>query len=231
MPIHTFLTHLQDQPPLADVFNPWRDVDPDNDRDALAPHWRTSHLIRYLEERLGHARLLLIGEAPGYQGAKFSGCAMTSERRLLESGEPSPYFSGIKHRTSRLHLSHGKTNPLGCLEPTASIVWPTLLQCCQSHEFVLWNAFAWHPHQPRQPLTNRTPTDQELQQGKATLQRFLALYPAATIIAVGKKSQATLAALGISAYPVRHPANGGATLFRQQLLAWRAANAKPYSAT
>ncbi|MDA8416082.1 MAG: uracil-DNA glycosylase [Betaproteobacteria bacterium] len=227
MPIASFIDQLIHQPPLPHVFNPWRDRDPLNDDNEDAPTRRRNHLTHYLEERLGRARVLLVGEAPGYQGAKFSGCAMTSERRLLEAGPDNPFFSGVKQRTSRIRLSNGKPNPHGVLEPTASIVWPTLLGLTHSHDFVLWNTFAWHPHRPHQPLSNRTPSDTELRNGQSVLQHFLSLYPNAHVIAVGRKSEGILAQLGVSAHAVRHPAHGGATLFRQQLAAWWSANANP----
>ena len=42
-------------------------------------------LVRYLEER-ADAPLLLVGEAPGYRGARVSGIPFTSERQLTGSG-------------------------------------------------------------------------------------------------------------------------------------------------
>ncbi|NDU86483.1 MAG: hypothetical protein G3H99_07700 [Ferrovum sp.] len=235
MTLNNFLHELHQRPSHPLVFNPWRDHDPLNDASSEAPAQRRSHLSRYLEERLHRARWLLIAEAPGYQGAKFSGCAMTSERRLLETVDSTlplanpnrgsrteytasnPYFSGAKYRTSKTQLSSGKNNPLGSLEPTATMVWNALLNHCHSHDFVLWNAHAWHPHHPQLPLTNRTPTETELELGKSTLQSLIALFPDSRIIAIGRKSQETLASLNISAYPVRHPANGGGGLFRRQI--------------
>ena len=233
-----FLALLHARTSSSTVFNPWRDTDSLNDSSPTAPQQRLSHLTRYLEERLNRARWILIAEAPGYQGAKFSGCAMTSERRLLEdtgimppkSGNPAPthrFFSGDKFRTSRTLLSNGRQNPAGALEPTATMVWNTMLGLGHSHDFVLWNAFAWHPHHPLNPLTNRTPTDTELESGKDTLKAFLSLFPQGHLIAIGRKSQATLASLGISAHPVRHPANGGGSLFHQQMRGLLAASANP----
>ena len=233
-----FLALLHARTSSSTVFNPWRDTDSLNDSSPTAPQQRLSHLTRYLEERLNRARWILIAEAPGYQGAKFSGCAMTSERRLLEDtgimppkgGNPAPthrFFSGDKFRTSRTLLSNGRQNPAGALEPTATMVWNTMLGLGHSHDFVLWNAFAWHPHHPLNPLTNRTPTDTELESGKDTLKAFLSLFPQGHLIAIGRKSQATLASLGISAHPVRHPANGGGSLFHQQMRGLLAASANP----
>ena len=51
-----------------------------------APAIRREQLRRYLDERIGHARLLLVAEAAGYQGAKFSGIAMTSSPGATPSG-------------------------------------------------------------------------------------------------------------------------------------------------
>jgi len=227
-PTH-FLSLLHARTSSSTVFNPWRDTDPLNDASPLAPQQRLSHLTRYLEERLNRAHWILIAEAPGYQGAKFSGCAMTSERRLLEDtgATTQRFFSGNKFRTSGTLLSNGRPNPAGALEPTATMVWNTMLELGHSHDFVLWNAFAWHPHHPLSPLTNRTPTDPELESGKDTLKAFLTLFPQGRLVAIGRKSQATLASLGISAHPVRHPANGGGRLFHQQMRELLAASANP----
>ena len=195
------------------VCNPWADVDPKNDFGREAPAIRRDQLRRYLAERLGRARLLLVAEAAGYQGAKFSGIAMTSERQLIAAPSllGSPYFDGPKRRTSRESVKAG-----GFTEPTASIVWGKMLEAgLDGREWVNWNTFAWHP-QGATPLSNRTPTPEELAAGLPVLRLFLALYPKVPVVAVGEKARATLEALGVEVVAaVRHPANGGATKFRE----------------
>ena len=214
--LDTFFELLERGPVGASaVFNPWGESDPIYDLTPNAPAIRRDHLRRYLESRLTRAKIALIAEAPSYAGAKFCGIAMCCERMML--AEPpladSAFFEGTKTRTSRpMPALH---NDEGMLERTASIVWKTMAQAgYQPHEFVNWNAFAWHPHAPAQPLTNRTPTPHELQLGLPLLQAFLALFPDVKRVAVGKVCQHTLASLKIEATGVRHPSYGGAPAFR-----------------
>jgi len=211
-PVDRFISELQafSRPR---IFNPWADFDRANDFGPEAPAIRRDQLRRYLSERIGRARLLLVAEAAGYQGAKFSGIAMTSERQLVASPSllDSAYFDGPKRRTSRESVRAG-----GFTEPTATIVWGKMLEAgLEGREWVNWNTFAWHPRGAT-PLSNRTPTPDELAAGKPALKSFLALFPKVPVVAVGEKARATLEELGIAVVAaVRHPANGGATKFRE----------------
>ena len=68
--IEEFILLLKESRPLKDVFNPWRDVDSENDQDRDAPEIRTNQLRHYLMKREGRARYLLVAEAVGYQGGQ-----------------------------------------------------------------------------------------------------------------------------------------------------------------
>jgi hypothetical protein len=120
-----FITTLQDTKPLPDVFNPWRDVDTVNDASTDAPWIRSKNLTMYLQSRTGRARLLLVGEAPGYQGCHFSGIAMTSERIIL-GNKPGIPQSAVFPAVDRRHIAHQRRTsrddlyPLGANEPTAT---------------------------------------------------------------------------------------------------------------
>src|SRR6266853_646118 len=215
--IEKFLRRLKKSPSGA-VFNPWWQVDEENDIGPRAPGIRRKQLCAYLSERLGKVRFAVIGEALGYRGGHFSGIPMTSERLLLgrKTGiAPERILSGITpQRTSKPQKC-----PDGFSEPTATIVWSTLLRLELSpQEFVLWNAFPWHSFDPhRGMLSNRTPTRSEQSTGIPVLKAFLDLFPRHEVVALGRVAAVQLKDLGVSAYYVRHPASGGAKLFREQI--------------
>jgi uracil-DNA glycosylase len=199
--------------PSGAVFNPWWQIDKENDVTPHSPSIRRKHLAVYFRERLGKARLAIVGEALGYRGGHFSGIPMTSERMLL--GKQQHILTGIKPRRT----SKPSVCPNGFSEPTATIVWGALLKIgVLPDEFVLWNAFPWHSFDPRRgPLSNRMPNKSERAAGLPVLKAFLELFPCEQIVALGKIAAAQLEQLGVNARCVRHPASGGAKLFRQQI--------------
>jgi uracil-DNA glycosylase len=217
--IENFLRLLKTSPSGV-VFNPWWQVDKENDIGPRAPRIRREQLRAYLCERLKKARLAVVGEALGYRGGHFSGIPMTSERILLgrkaDAGiEAKDFFSGIKpRRTSKPQKSRD-----GFSEPTATIVWSMLLQLGLSREqFVLWKAFPWHSFDPRAGmLSNRMPTTAERSAGTPVLKAFLDLFPCEEVVALGRVAASQLEGLDVRAHCVRHPASGGARLFRQQI--------------
>lgn len=217
-PSRQFVQLLQALPVQENIFNPWRDQDLLHDAGAHSPLIRSHNLERYLDMRAGRAKLLFVGEAPGYQGCHFSGIAMTSERILLGAKEGVPasaVFEGDKVRTSRADLY-----PQGANEPTATIAWSLLLGMGLAPEdFLFWNALPTHPHKPGALLTNRAPKPAELAAASHVLPAMLNLFPEARVIAVGRVAQKTLHGLGHAVPNVRHPAMGGASAFRQQVQA------------
>src|SRR6266699_6776117 len=79
--VEQFIRLLKKSPSGA-VFNPWWEVDKQNDIGPNAPAIRRKQLRAYLRKRVGNAKLAVIGEALGYRGGHFSGIPMTSERIL-----------------------------------------------------------------------------------------------------------------------------------------------------
>jgi hypothetical protein len=217
--VERFIRLLKKSPRDA-VFNPWWEVDKQNDVGRNAPAIRRKQLGAYLRKRLGKAKLAVIGEALGYRGGHFSGIPMTSERILLgkkkdDGIKPEQIFSRIKARRT----SKPAKCPDGFSEPTATIIWSTLLQRgLKPEQFVLWNAFPWHSFEShRGMLSNRMPNKPERAAGLRVLKAFLNLFPCDEIAALGNVAASQLKELNAEMHQVRHPASGGAKLFRQQI--------------
>lgn len=216
-----FLFELLQKTPAGSFFNPWYQHDQKHDQSKQGPEIRRRQLRAYLSERIGRAKYLFIAEALGYQGGHFTGIAMTSERILLGHHKPVHGIppDGAFQSVPSQRTSNPAIKAKGMSEPTATIMWKALYKLgIDPYETVLWNALPWHPYDPGDGLlSNRTPTDYELEQGYPSLKSFLALFPDAQPIAVGRKCEQSLTEFGISYIPVRHPANGGAPKFRRQM--------------
>jgi hypothetical protein len=182
------------------LFNPWRDHCP-HDAAGNGPVEKLDRLALHLD---CNPEFILAGEAPGYQGCRYSGIAFTSERLLGEGAIPR-----IPALTGRL-----STRRLPFSEPSATIVWKTLYRLGIADRTLLWNAMQLHPYRPDNLWSNRTPTPDEIKLGEPALRILIETFPASRIVAVGKKSEGLLRDMGIPiAGSVRHPANGGATAF------------------
>lgn len=97
---------------------------------------RRERLARYLDER-ADAPLLLVGEAPGYRGARISGIPFTSERQLTGRGQT---------------------------EATATVVHRVLEELGLAEHVLLWNVVPTHPGTP---TSNRSPTRGEIEAGRS----------------------------------------------------------------
>ena len=203
--INDFLRLLKKSPSGA-VFNPWWQVDKENDIGRNAPAVRRNQLRAYLQKRFRKAQLAVIGEAVGYRGGHFSGIPMTSERLLLGRSKTvrlksNDFFSGINPRRT----SKPEKCPDGFSEPTATIVWGTLLRHgLKPDQFVPWNAFPWHSFDSRRGmLSNRMPNKPEQAAGLPVLNAFLELFQCEQVVALGKIAAAKLEELDVSAHCVR----------------------------
>jgi uracil-DNA glycosylase len=130
-------------------------------RDGERAGLRRERLAAYLEERRG-ARLLLVGEAAGYRGARVSGVPFTSERQL--TGEPPG-------------------------EASATIVHRVLAELGLADDVLLWNIVPTHPHRAGRPASNRAPTKGEIEAGMRFLRELAC---GRSVIAVGRVAQRAL---------------------------------------
>jgi len=106
---------------------------------------RAALLMRRLDDYLAarsNATLLLVGEAPGYRGARYSGVPFTSERQLTGAGPA---------------------------EATATIVRRVLEELELEAETLCWNAVPTHPGTE---TSNRRPTSNEIEAGTRFVRRL-----------------------------------------------------------
>lgn len=185
---------------VTGLFNPYRDHCA-HDAPCNGPDAKLSRLVHHLN---CDPEFIACGEAIGYAGGRYSGIAFTSERLLGEGAIPR--ISALESRLTNRKLPFS--------EPSATIVWKTLYRLGIAERTILWNAVQLHPYKKSTPWSNRTPTPDEVALGEPALRLLIEAFPKAKIVAVGKKSDGLLRDMGIvPVAAVRHPANGGATLF------------------
>lgn len=161
---------------------------------------RRDRLLAHLG-RVDGGDLVIVGEAPGWKGARQSGVPFTSAKAVGLDGSSEGSAT----------IVHGMLSSLGIADRT-----------------LLWNAFPLHPHAAGMPRTNRTPTSNELDAGLDPLRLAVA---GRRIICVGNPARRSVERLlnievpgagdaiaTSSAVALRHPANGGAPEFRSGLV-------------
>jgi uracil-DNA glycosylase len=112
-------------------------------RDGAGAAVRRARLEAYLASREA-APWLLVGEAPGYRGARVSGLPFTSERQLTGAGPA---------------------------EATATIVQRVLAELGLGDRVLLWNVVPTHPGTAG---SNRRPTAREVAAGRAFAEELAA---------------------------------------------------------
>ena len=185
------------------MFNPYRDTDAHDGPDA--PALRQANLAAALDAvaEAGTPDVLVLAEAPGPWGCHFSGIPFTNERQLLD-----PEFPVTGTPTSRQFAETG--TPMR--EMSGGIYWDAMLP--HWGRFWTWNAVPLHPHKADQPLTIRTPGVREVRRWHGLLQEMIGILQPRAVVAVGRKAEGALQAIGAEPTYVRHPSQGGATLFR-----------------
>lgn len=167
---------------------------------------RRSNLNRYLQQMQQiQPTTLLVGEAPGYRGCRLTGVPFTS---------PTILCAGVKAH-QLLGQENGYQRPAEWphiqREASATIVWEAIAALPAPP--LLWNAFPFHPHQPGDPQSNRSPKISDLDRGRPFLTILLENFPITTIIAIGNKADCALTRWQLPHHKIRHPSHGGKQAF------------------
>jgi uracil-DNA glycosylase len=204
--IEKLIAKLRRFEPPEGVFNLYKQTDPEHDLRGGAAK-RRENLRRYLKA-VRSANWLLVGLAPGYRGARFTGIPFTDEHRLCFPGS-------CYDRTASRDRAYK--------EATAGTVMGLL---GARTDIACWNICPWHPHEPGNPLSNADPSPEMIGYGLEVLEYLLhRLFSGARVVAVGRAAEQALGGLSVQGNPVnligsvRHPARGGAREFKDGLLA------------
>lgn len=193
---------LFQEPSSETLFNQYRDVNPVLDREG-ADRVRYENLKRYLASFVRRPELLMVGEAPGWRGCRFSGVPFTCEAQLVRGALP---FGG--------HQSSNTEEPYK--EQTAERFWDVV---APFHARVFaWNCVPFHPHVVGQPLKNRAPSRRERARYSHVLRDLHTLLKPRLVVAVGRQAEQALRSLKIESGYVPHPARGNASRFREEIL-------------
>ncbi|GIT78937.1 hypothetical protein LLS1_06060 [Leifsonia sp. LS1] len=194
--------------PLAGFFRLLRAVPVPPDAEALYgddPEGarRERNLRRYLA--MPHAPVLLLGEAPGWRGMTVTGVPFTSVREVEAAVTPE---------IAALELP---SEPQAPWEASSRDVWAAF-RAWTGPLPLSWPVYPHHPFVAGDPRTNRTPRPAEVRAGAPVALELIRALGVEVVVAVGRKAQGALAAAGVEAPAVRHPAQGGARQFTEQLL-------------
>ncbi len=184
-------------PSTETIFNQYNDANLEYDRNDAADI-RRENLRQYVKSQKWESTRLIVAEAPGPWGCRFSGVPFTSEAQLLDGKLP---FIGQQSSNSKIpHSARG-----------AEEFWKVMLPLHKENwNFFVWNCVPLHPHMRGKALSPiRTPATSELKRYSGTLLQLVSIISPSSIVALGKKAEKALNMVKIKAEYVRHPSRGG----------------------
>ncbi|HYI33349.1 MAG TPA: uracil-DNA glycosylase [Glaciibacter sp.] len=171
---------------------------------------RRGNLQRYLSlVAAGPPPFMLLGEAPGYRGSTVTGVPLMSAREVaarpgLLTGNPAG--DGF--------LVPPTTTP--GWESTSGAVWRALAER-RGPAPLMWSTYPHHPFLKDDPATNRRPRPEESRAGIRIALLLADLFSIDSFVAMGRVAERALAGHNRTARAVRHPAQGGARIFADQM--------------
>jgi len=187
------------------VFNPYADRCEVHDLDD-APDRRARALQGMLNAAVRtEIDALWIGRDLGYRGGRRTGLALTDDVHL-----------SIHATRWNIKVERATTGSI-VAERTAAVIWSMLAPVTAS--VFLWNVFPFHPHEPRDPFTNRSHSAKERELGESILAELILILRPKRLVCIGNdaaKVASRLAALA-RVEQVRHPSYGGQSDFIRQI--------------
>lgn len=203
--LQPWFDRLSELPDMPDVHNLYSKETPDG-------IIRLNNLKQYFTHILEiNPDVLLVGEAPGYQGTYRTGVPFCSEAILLGPKNEFGLFGGPDNGYKRVYEDERVWK-----EPSATVVQRTLDRL--ETPPLIWATFPLHPYKHGNEHSNRAPNRTEVELGSNLLKDLIDIVQPNQIIAIGNVAEKCLHNQGVEAAKVRHPSHGGATQFHNQLL-------------
>lgn len=187
---------------FANVFNPYADVCHEWDTSE-APAIRRRNLQLVLGAAMASGvESIWFARDLGYRGGRRTGLALTDEMHL-ENYATMLGTSPLRRAT--------KGPAVG--ERTAATIWQVLRVV--NRPVFLWNVFPLHPHNPGDPMSNRSHTRPERQTCEPLSGWLLEKLRPKRVVAIGRDAYLALKSIDGAVTALRHPSYGGHTEFTQ----------------
>jgi len=208
--LYELMDMLVQRKPNELVYNPYRIVKKPFVDTTTQYHNKLTYL-KYLFYK--EAKILLLGEAGGYNGLKHSGIAFTSTKILKKHRLFREIRKDIDY-DFKIYTENSATIVYGFFEKN-----PKLFSKC-----VLFNTFPFHPHNTGELETNRTPSKEEIEEGKKYILQLFKVFDFKEAHGIGKIAFNCLKELrenndipDITISKIRHPSYGGKNEFIENL--------------
>lgn len=225
MSIGDFIKELGEYQTEPNVFNPWREIDLKYDLPNAAKR-RRNNLKRYLEQRIPYAKYIFVGEALSYQGGRFSGVPMTSERMLANTYrfilrdaifKSDLAFNQLRSSDKEKNLKQEVRKQYGFSDPTSTFMWSTLNELqLDPYKVILWNIFPFHPFHLDEGELNNRPID-DITTGIHFVEKLIYMNSRAKIIAIGNPANIALSYHYIPCFSLPNPSHGHTIAFKEGL--------------
>lgn len=175
---------------------------------------RRTNLLYYLKTiKKNNPSILFIGEAPGNNGCLLSGIPFTDEYTLVNNA----FFCDLNCRIKLMTNQNPEIKPQS--ETSSRVIWERLDKIADEQVPLMWNIYPFHPStvessNSRRP--NRKPNIIECELGKDILKRLLVYFDIKQIYAIGRTPEKVLKKEFPDIIYIRHPAHGGACIFKDQ---------------
>lgn len=193
-------------PMLPRVHNPWGQICP-LEISVQGAEDRKARLQAHLSSPA--PALIIVGDAAGHKGTRYTGIPFTTEKLLSEGFIPRVR---LPRRSGRIMKRDVVTQ-----DRTAEAVWRTLHDNGMAENTILCNAMPWHPEGERGSTSDRRPTDREINLGRVYLQVMLDMYPNVPVAAVGAIAEKSLRDLSVTFYSLKDPDSFGDIEFNNSI--------------